>query len=60
MIQKIIAFIVEHWETATLLIFGLYDVIVRLIPTVGNYSVISWIIKLIHAIDNLLNVKPKK
>jgi len=32
------------------LVVGLYEVIIRFIPTVGNYSIIGWIIALIQKV----------
>lgn len=32
------------------LLLGVYEVVIRLIPTVKNYSIIGWIIKLIQTV----------
>lgn len=38
---------------------GLYDVVVRLIPTVGNYSILHKVIEILAWVSNFLNVKKK-
>lgn len=40
-----------------LFIIGLYDLIIRIIPTVGNYSVIAFLIKILKIISDFLNNK---
>jgi hypothetical protein len=37
-------------------VLGIYEVIVRLIPSVGDYSVVSWIIKFLKKISDTLNI----
>lgn len=36
-------------------ILAIYEVIVRLIPSIGNYSLIAWIIDLLKKLSDLLN-----
>jgi hypothetical protein len=37
-------------------ILGVYEVIVRLIPSIGDYSLVSWIIKLLKKVSDTLKV----
>jgi hypothetical protein len=37
-------------------ILGVYEVIVRLVPSVGDYSVVSWVIKILKKVSDTLNV----
>jgi len=37
-------------------ILGVYEIIVRLVPSVGDYSVVSWIIKALKAVSDKLNI----
>ena len=38
-------------------VLGIYEVVVRLIPSVGDYSVVSWIIKALKKVSDTLNVR---
>ena len=38
-------------------VLGIYEVVVRLVPSVGDYSVVSWIIKALKKISDTLNVR---
>jgi len=38
-------------------VLSVYEVVVRVIPSVGDYSVVSWIIKALKKISDTLNVK---
>jgi hypothetical protein len=38
-------------------LLSVYEVVVRLIPTVGDYSVLSWIIKILKRVSDTLNVR---
>ena len=38
-------------------VLGVYEVVVRLIPSVGDYSVVSWIIKVLKKVSDTLNIK---
>jgi hypothetical protein len=38
-------------------ILGVYEVVVRLVPSVGDYSAVSWIIKLLKKVSDALNVR---
>lgn len=44
-----------HWHLLVALLVGLYEVIVRLIPTVGNYSLLKIIIDLLKWLSDHLN-----
>lgn len=48
------------WAIIVPIIAGLYEVIVRIIPTVKNYSVIGKIIEILLWLSNFLNNKKKK
>jgi hypothetical protein len=37
-------------------IIGVYEIIVRLVPSVGDYSVVSWFIKFLKKISDTLNI----
>jgi hypothetical protein len=37
-------------------ILGVYEIIVRAVPSVGDYSVVSWIIKALKKISDTLNI----
>ena len=38
-------------------VLGVYEVVVRVIPSVGDYSVVSWIIKWLKKVSDTLNVR---
>ena len=38
-------------------VIAVYEVVVRIIPTVGDYSGISWVIKWLKRISDTLNVQ---
>jgi len=38
-------------------VLGVYEVIVRLIPSIGDYSVVSWIIKALKKVSDTLNIR---
>jgi hypothetical protein len=48
------------WTIVVPIIAGLYEVIVRIIPTVQNYSFIAKIIDILLWLSNFLNNKKKK
>ena len=52
-------YIINHWHTGAGLLIGLYELVVRFIPTVGNYSVIGKIIDILKWLSDNLN-KTKK
>ena len=37
-------------------VLGIYEVVVRIVPSVGDYSVVSWIIKALKKVSDTLNV----
>ncbi len=37
-------------------ILGVYEVVVRLVPSVGDYSVVSWVIKFLKKVSDTLNI----
>jgi len=48
------------WAVVIPIIAGLYEVIVRIIPSVKNYSFIGKIIEILLWLSNFLNNKKKK
>jgi hypothetical protein len=40
-------------------LLAIYEVIVRIIPSVGNYSLIAFIIDMLKKLSDVLNVKKK-
>lgn len=53
--------IVENWHAIVAIIIGVYEVIARIIPTVGDVSVLGKIIMFLKWIsDNLNNFKKWK
>ena len=38
-------------------VLSIYEVVVRVIPSVGDYSVVSWIIKCMKKVSDTLNVR---
>ena len=37
-------------------ILGVYEIIVRIVPSVGDYSAVSWFIKVLKKVSDTLNV----
>ena len=37
-------------------ILGVYEIIVRLVPSVGDYSAVSWFIKFLKKVSDTLNI----
>jgi hypothetical protein len=54
-----IAFFVANWHLILALILGAYELVIRLIPTVGNYSLLGIIVKLLQWFNDNLNVTKK-
>lgn len=57
MFKIIIQWIVAHWAAVAGVIIGVYEAIVRFIPTVGNWSILSKIIKFLKWLSDLLDRK---
>lgn len=52
------SWIIENWQAVIGIVIGVYEVIARLIPTVGDITIIGKIIAFLKWIsDNLNNVK---
>jgi len=50
--------IIENWQAIVGIVIGVYEVIARLIPTVGDITIIGKIIAFLKWIsDNLNNIK---
>jgi hypothetical protein len=41
----------------SLALLGVYEVVVRLVPSIGDYSAVSWIIKILKKVSDTLNVR---
>jgi hypothetical protein len=48
------------WHLVVAIVAAIYEAIVRIIPTIGNYSAIAKIIEILVWISNFLNRKKKK
>jgi len=52
--------LLKHWKEIIALILGIYEVIVRVIPTVSNLSIIGKLIAILKYVSDYLNIeKPK-
>lgn len=47
------------WKIVISIILGIYEVLVRFIPTVGTWSILSWIIKLLQWLSDMLDNRKK-
>jgi len=47
----------NHWHAAVGLAVGVYEAVVRFIPTVGTYSIVSKIINLLKILSDSLDRK---
>jgi hypothetical protein len=54
-----IPFILKNWHLALTMALGVYELVVRLIPTVANYSLLGKIIACLKWISDNLNVTKK-
>ena len=43
-------------QLISLAVLGIYEVVVRVVPSVGNYSFVSWLINFLKLISDKLNV----
>ena len=43
-------------QLISLALLGIYEVVVRAVPSVGNYSVVSWFITALKFVSDKLNV----
>ena len=41
----------------SLALLAVYEVVVRVVPSVGDYSAVSWIIRILKKISDTLNVR---
>jgi hypothetical protein len=44
-------------KLAALALLAVYEVVVRIVPSVGDYSAVSWIIRLLKKVSDTLNVR---
>ena len=54
-----IALLLANWHLVVGIILGVYEVIIRLIPTVKNYSLLGIIVNLLQWLNDNLNVTKK-
>lgn len=50
-------FLKDHWKLIITVIVSIYEVLVRLIPTVANISIIHIIIEFLKWLSDTLNIK---
>ena len=43
-------------QLISLAVLGVYEVVVRVVPSVGNYSIVSWLINFLKLVSDKLNV----
>ena len=43
-------------QLISLAVLGIYEVVVRVVPSVGNYSFVSWLINFLKLVSDKLNV----
>jgi hypothetical protein len=43
-------------KLVALALLAVYEVVVRIVPSVGDYSVVSWFIKLLKKVSDTLNI----
>ena len=43
-------------KLVSLALLGIYEVVVRIVPSVGDYSAVSWVIRFLKKISDTLNV----
>jgi hypothetical protein len=43
-------------KLAALALLAVYEVVVRVVPSVGDYSAVSWIIRILKKVSDTLNV----
>ena len=55
-----IDWIVANWHTLVAVIIGVYEVIARLIPTVGDITILGKIIAFLKWVSDSLNNKKSK
>ena len=44
-------------KLVSLAILAAYEVVVRVVPSIGDYSAVSWVIKILKEISDTLNIK---
>jgi len=57
--KDVIAYIVANYPELLGSFFAAYEFLVRVFPTVKNYSILNKVIGLLHWIDNKLNNKKR-
>jgi len=58
--KQIFEYVLNNYQEILGGSLAVYEFLVRVIPTVKNYSFVSKLVAIIRAIDEFLNVKPKK
>jgi len=41
----------------SLALLAAYEVVVRVVPSIGDYSAVSWIIKILKKVSDMLNIR---
>jgi hypothetical protein len=41
-------------------VFAIYEVVVRVVPSVGDYSVVSWMITMLKKVSDTLNIRTRQ
>ena len=44
-------------KLVSLALLAAYEVVVRVVPSIGDYSAVSWVIKILKKISDVLNVR---
>jgi len=44
-------------ELISIALLAVYEVVVRLVPSVGDYSAVSWVIRVLKKISDTLNIR---
>ena len=44
-------------KLVSLALLAVYEVVVRVVPSVGDYSVVSWVIEILKKISDTLNIR---
>ena len=55
-----LTWVLANWKLVIAILVGIYELLVRLIPTVGNKSLLKIIIDLLKWLSDNLNITKKK
>jgi hypothetical protein len=51
--------LLKHWKEIIALILGIYEVVIRIIPTVSNLSIIGKLITILKWLSDYFNIVKK-